>query len=274
MENNELKNILVSVLLSASEPLTVERIAQVFDEEVRPDNKTLKEALGELIESSFADLLDIKEVASGYRAQIKADYAPYIIKLWEEKPSKYSRAFLETLVLIAYRQPITRAEIEEVRGVAVNPNILKTFFEREWIRVIGHKELPGKPELLATTKKFLDYFNLKSLDELPTLDEIHNLDQAAATLEQQLELDIQSVADSSVEENSIDTTVVADVVSKEDVTEVLSEAIEVASEEEAQEELLIAADIANEEALKEELRIAITESIEESNREEFATTES
>lgn len=189
MEKEQLKKIIVGVLLSASEPLSLERLSLVFDENDKPDNKELKEALAELCAESVADVLIVKEVASGFRTQIKADYAPYIIKLWEEKPARYSRAFLETLVLIAYRQPVTRAEIEDIRGVAVNGSIIKTLFEREWIRVVGHKELPGKPELLATTKKFLDYFNLQSLDELPTLDEIHNLDKAVENLEQELELD-------------------------------------------------------------------------------------
>ncbi|MBY0378546.1 MAG: SMC-Scp complex subunit ScpB [Gammaproteobacteria bacterium] len=189
METELLKKIIVSVLLSASEPLTVERLALVFEEDNRPDNKDLKELLAALCAEPFADIIEIKEVASGFRAQIKADYAQYIIKLWEEKPARYTRAFLETLVLIAYRQPVTRAEIEDIRGVAVNGSIIKTLFEREWIRVVGHKELPGRPELLATTKKFLDYFNLKSLDELPTLDEIHNLDKAVENLEQALEIE-------------------------------------------------------------------------------------
>lgn len=189
METMPLKNIIVSVLLSASEPLSLERLGLIFDEEDRPDNTQLKEVLTELCAESFADIIDIKEIASGFRAQIKADYAKYIIKLWEEKPARYTRAFLETLVLIAYRQPVTRAEIEDIRGVAVNGSIIKTLFEREWIRVVGHKELPGRPELLATTKKFLDYFNLKSLDELPTLDEIHNLDKAVENLEQVLEME-------------------------------------------------------------------------------------
>jgi segregation and condensation protein B len=190
MQTEQLKKIIVGVLLSASEPLSLERLSLVFDEEDKPDNKQLKEALAELCAEPFGDVINIKEVASGFRAQIKADYAPYIIKLWEEKPARYSRAFLETLVLIAYRQPVTRAEIEDIRGVAVNGSIIKTLFEREWIRVVGHKELPGRPELLATTKKFLDYFNLQSLDELPTLDEIHNIDKAVENLEHELELDV------------------------------------------------------------------------------------
>ncbi len=203
MQTEQLKKIIVGVLLSATEPLSVDRLALVFDENDAPDGKQLKEALLELCAEPIADVITIKEVATGFRAQINADYAPYIIKLWEEKPARYSRAFLETLVLIAYRQPVTRAEIEDIRGVAVNGSIIKTLFEREWIRVVGHKELPGRPELLATTKKFLDYFNLKSLDELPTLDEIHNLDKAVASLEHELEEEplLQSNAELDVLEN-------------------------------------------------------------------------
>ena len=202
MDSVLLKKIIISVLLSASEPLNLERLSLVFEEETRPELSELKTVLAELCAESVADIIEIKEVASGFRAQIKADYAQYIIKLWEEKPARYTRAFLETLVLIAYRQPVTRAEIEEIRGVAVNGSIIKTLFEREWIRVVGHKELPGRPELLATTKKFLDYFNLKSLDELPTLNEIHNLDKAVENLEQVLEMESAAEIETTVEEFS------------------------------------------------------------------------
>ena len=239
MQTEQLKKIIVGVLLSASEPLSLERLGLVFDEEDKPDNKQLKEVLAELCAESFADVINIKEVASGFRAQIKADYAPYIIKLWEEKPARYSRAFLETLVLIAYRQPVTRAEIEDIRGVAVNGSIIKTLFEREWIRVVGHKELPGRPELLATTKKFLDYFNLQSLDELPTLDEIHNIDKAVENLEHELELDVAEGLE--VAEN-------AETVQTEEVVQ--SEAIE-QNAEIVQEELELNADMIQEEELVE-----------------------
>lgn len=203
MEATLLKKIIISVLLSASEPLNLERLSLVFEEENRPELPELKTILAELCSEPVADIIEIKEVASGFRAQIKSDYAQYIIKLWEEKPARYTRAFLETLVLIAYRQPVTRAEIEEIRGVAVNGSIIKTLFEREWIRVVGHKELPGRPELLATTKKFLDYFNLKSLDELPTLNEIHNLDKAVENLEQVLEIEAIAVAHSDGSELAV-----------------------------------------------------------------------
>jgi segregation and condensation protein B len=239
MQTEQLKKIIVGVLLSASEPLSLERLSLVFDEEDKPDNKQLKEVLAELSAEPFADVINIKEVASGFRAQIKADYAPYIIKLWEEKPARYSRAFLETLVLIAYRQPVTRAEIEDIRGVAVNGSIIKTLFEREWIRVVGHKELPGRPELLATTKKFLDYFNLQSLDELPTLNEIHNLDKAVENLEHELELDVAEGLEVAENSEPIETEEV-----------VQSEAIE-PQQEVVQEELEQSVDLIQEEELIE-----------------------
>jgi segregation and condensation protein B len=241
MQTEQLKKIIVGVLLSASEPLSLERLGLVFDEEDKPDNKQLKEALAELCAEPFADVINIKEVASGFRAQIKADYAPYIIKLWEEKPARYSRAFLETLVLIAYRQPVTRAEIEDIRGVAVNGSIIKTLFEREWIRVVGHKELPGRPELLATTKKFLDYFNLQSLDELPTLDEIHNIDKAVEELEHELELDVAEGLEVAENAEMVQTEEVAQIEAVEQSAEMIQEEapekiIEMVQEEELVEE--------------------------------------
>ena len=226
MQTEQLKKIIVGVLLSASEPLPLERLSVVFDEEDKPNNNQLKEALAELCTESFGDVITIKEVASGFRAQIKADYASYIIKLWEEKPTRYSRAFLETLVLIAYRQPVTRAEIEDIRGVAVNGSIIKSLFEREWIRVVGHKELPGRPELLATTKKFLDYFNLQSLDELPTLDEIHNLDKAAETLEHELELDVAEGLEVAENEEMVQNAEIAQNESVEQNAKTIQEELE------------------------------------------------
>jgi len=151
-----------------------------------PESANLKRSIKEVIEMLQSDYsgraMELKEVASGYRFQVRQGYADYVGKLWEEKPAKYSRALLETLVLIAYRQPITRGEIEAIRGVSVSSHIVKTMIERDWVRVIGHRDVPGKPSIYGTTKEFLDYFNLTSLDELPSLADVKDLDKVAPEL--------------------------------------------------------------------------------------------
>jgi segregation and condensation protein B len=178
MEQEKLKNIIEAILLSAEKPLKVNQIEIIFaGDNDAPTRDEIRKVLAELQEDYKARGFDLIEVASGYRIQVKQDYAQWVGRLWEEKPARYSRALLETIALIAYRQPITRGEIEEVRGVSVSSNIIKTLIEREWIKVLGHKDVPGKPALYGTSKEFLDYFNLKSLDELPTLAEIKDLDQ-------------------------------------------------------------------------------------------------
>ena len=178
MEPGHLKNILEAVLLSTDRPLKVPEIDALFagDNDV-PTRDEIRKALHDLGEDYFERGFELMEVASGFRLQVKQDYATWVGRLWEEKPARYSRALLETIALIAYRQPITRGEIEEVRGVSVSSNIIKTLLEREWIKVLGHKDVPGRPALYGTAKEFLDYFNLKSLDDLPTLAEIRDLDQ-------------------------------------------------------------------------------------------------
>jgi segregation and condensation protein B len=155
-----------------------------------PSRNEIRKVLQELTEEYQARGFELKEVASGFRIQVKQDYAEWVGRLWEEKPARYTRALLETLALMAYRQPITRGEIEEVRGVSVSSNIIKTLQEREWIKVLGHKDVPGKPALYGTSKEFLDYFNLKSLDELPTLAELKDLDQ----IHRELDLDLDNTA--------------------------------------------------------------------------------
>lgn len=168
-----------------------------------PETVNLKRSIVEVIQSLQADYagraMELKEVASGYRFQVRQDYADYVGKLWEERPAKYSRALLETLVLVAYRQPITRGEIESIRGVSVSTHIMKTLMEREWVRVVGHRDVPGKPAIYGTTKEFLDYFNLKSLDELPTLAEIKDLDKLVPELqlEEQAEEQVSVGADAA-----------------------------------------------------------------------------
>ena len=173
-ERPSLKNIVEGALLAAGGPLTLETLASLFaeDEEVVPTREELTAALAAL-EADYQDRgIELAQVAGGYRIQVRKACAPWVARLWDEKPPRYSRALLETLALIAYRQPITRGEIEEIRGVAVSTNIVKTLLEREWVRVVGHRDVPGRPALYATTRKFLDYFGLKSLNELPTLAEI------------------------------------------------------------------------------------------------------
>jgi len=172
MSETYIRNVIEAVLLAAGRPLSVSELAQLFEEPARPDNATLRAAVDALAASFDGRGIELKETASGIRIQVRQDFAPEVSRLWPERPQRYSRALLETLALIAYRQPITRAEIESVRGVAVNPNIMKTLLERNWIRVVGHRDVPGRPELLGTAREFLDYFGLKSLDALPPLAEL------------------------------------------------------------------------------------------------------
>jgi segregation and condensation protein B len=184
-QSHRLKHIIEAALLAADEPLSVSHIASLFDEDEAPSAAQIGEAL-EAIAADCEDRgVELREVASGFRLQVKAEFQPWISRLWTERPARYSRAMLETLALIAYRQPITRGEIESVRGVSLSPNIIRTLQEREWVRIVGHRDVPGKPALFGTTKTFLDYFNLKSLDELPTLSELRDLD----AIEPELALD-------------------------------------------------------------------------------------
>ena len=172
----QLATLLEAVLLAAGKPLTLDALGELFDEHERPAPKVLREALGVLGGSCLGRGFELCEVGSGYRLQVRARFAPWVGRLWEERPQRYSRALLETLALIAYRQPITRGEIEDVRGVAVNSNIIRTLQERDWVRVVGHREVPGRPALLATTRAFLDDFNLRSLEELPPLAALRELE--------------------------------------------------------------------------------------------------
>jgi segregation and condensation protein B len=183
MESHQLKNVVEAARLAAGKPLTVEQIRELFEEYERPGVTEVREALAELVEELKGRAFELVEVAGGWRAQVKSDYAGPVSRLWQERPTRYSRALLETLALIAYRQPITRAEIEDVRGVAVNPNIIRTLSERGWIRVVGHREVPGRPELLGTTRDFLDYFGLASLDQLPSLAELKDMDNVGVQLD-------------------------------------------------------------------------------------------
>lgn len=175
MSDSYLKNVIEAALLAAGRPVPVSELAQMFDEQSRPTPKELRALLEQLSADYEGRGVAIKETATGYRFQVRTEFALEVSRLWPDRPKKYSRALLETLALIAYRQPITRAEIENVRGVAVNPEIVKTLMERNWVRVVGHRDVPGHPELLGTTAEFLDYFSLKSIEDLPPLAELKSL---------------------------------------------------------------------------------------------------
>ena len=182
METDQLIRILEGALLAAGKPMTVPQLADLFEEGERPENEQIREALAQLTQYCEGRGFELRQVASGYRFQVVEDVAPWVGRLWDEKPQRYSRALLETLALIAYRQPITRGDIEDIRGVAVSSQIIKTLLEREWVRVVGHKDVPGRPAMYATTRKFLDYFNLSNLDDLPALADIKDLDTLTGEL--------------------------------------------------------------------------------------------
>lgn len=199
----DLAQLLEAFLLASGKPQSLERLYELFEEAERPEPAQFKAALEVLRKSCSGRAFELKEVASGYRLQVRERFAPWVGRLWEERPQRYSRALLETLALIAYRQPITRGEIEEVRGVAVNSNITKTLLEREWIRVVGYRDVPGRPAMFATTKGFLDHFNLKSLDELPPLAALRELEpepQLALDDEAEVPAGLQARADLALQE--------------------------------------------------------------------------
>lgn len=195
MTYEQLKNIVEAALYAAEEPLSVERLLALFGEDERPSREQLQEILSALEGECANRGIELIEVGSGYRFQARQELSPWLARLWEERPPRYSRALLETLSLIAYRQPITRGEIEEVRGVAVSTSIIKTLLEREWIRGIGHRDVPGKPALYGTTRQFLDHFSLASLDQLPPLSEIHIPDaEVLVALEDGAETTVEPVS--------------------------------------------------------------------------------
>ena len=187
MDQTLVTRIVEAALLAAHQPLALVQLHGLFPLDAPAPDGSVERALDTLREGSADRGVELVELASGFRFQVKADVHPWVARLWTERQTRYTRATLETLALIAYRQPITRGEIEQVRGVAVNSNIIKALEEREWIRVVGHRDVPGKPELLATTKGFLDYFGLKRLEELPPLSELKDI----GDLEPQLSFDAQ-----------------------------------------------------------------------------------
>ena len=174
--NVKTKRIVEAILFAARRPMTAKQVQQVFPELEQPELQAIQAAIEAIIEDYQYRPIELKAVASGYRFQVKQDLSRWVSRLFEEKPPKYSRALLETLAIIAYRQPVTRGDIEDIRGVSVSSSIIQTLLEREWVRVVAHKEVPGRPGLYGTTKQFLDYFNLSSLNELPAMQEIQHLD--------------------------------------------------------------------------------------------------
>ena len=205
-----MKRIIEAALLTSSEPVNIKGLSELFHEEDEINKEGIQQIITLLQEDYAGRGIELVEVSTGYRFQVCADLAPWLHRMREEKPGKYSRAVLETLSLIAYKQPITRGEIEEIRGVAVSTDIIRKLEEREWVRVIGHKDVPGKPALLATTSQFLDDLNLRSLAELPTLAELQDLDQADSKLNEQLNLNME-VEDQNQEPNVSTAEAVEDV---------------------------------------------------------------
>jgi segregation and condensation protein B len=177
MNTEYTRKVVEASMLAAGRSLSLVEIAQLFDPVDRPDNEQLRSVLREISDSLSDRGVELLETAQGYRLQVRREVAENVSRLWPERPPRYSRALLETLAIIAYRQPVTRGEIENIRGIQVNPNIIKTLSERNWIRVVGHREVPGRPELLGTTRDFLDYFGLKTLEELPPLAELKSLEE-------------------------------------------------------------------------------------------------
>ncbi len=189
MEIDQLKNILEAILLGSGRPLTIDQILAMFDENEQPERNAIRDAVSALQTDYEGRGIALVQVGGGFRIQIREDMQPWVSRLWEEKPARYSRALLETLSLVAYRQPITRGEIENVRGVTVSTSIMRTLQERDWVHVVGHRDVPGHPAMYGTTKQFLDYFSLKSLSDLPALSELRDLSAIGA----ELELDLSDI---------------------------------------------------------------------------------
>jgi segregation and condensation protein B len=178
MDNDKLQPILEALFAASDKPITINQLFELFVGDIdQPSKDDIRKAIEGLTGKYQNGGIELKQVASGFRLQVRSAYETWVARLWEQKPPRYSRALMETLALIAYRQPITRGEIEDIRGVSVSTNIIRTLEERDWVKSLGHKEVPGRPTLYGTTHEFLDYFNLKTLNELPTLAEIRDLDQ-------------------------------------------------------------------------------------------------
>jgi segregation and condensation protein B len=266
MTPEKLQSIIEAALMIAGHPLTITALQNIFPEEERPSSSDIKAVLTSLREQYQDRGFELHEVASGYRLQAKSELSPWLSKLWEERAPRYSRAFMETLAIIAYKQPVTRAEIEEIRGVTVSGNIIKTLQEREWIRTIGQLEVPGRPSIYGTTKEFLDYFNLKSLKELPTLAEFKNLEAQDAQLQVQLALENSNIGPDNSEVIPEEREAI---LQEQDASEpqvaALYDVNQVSAEENASEETTQEENVAVEatEVAESEESEAITEELEE-----------
>ena len=218
MESNQLKMIIEGALLAAGHSLDINQLEKLFDddlfgskesgedgisEESRPPRDQIQAALEDIEADCAGRGFELKRTGSGYRFQVRQELSQWVNKLWDEKPKKYSRALLETLALIAYRQPITRGDIEEIRGVSVSSEIIKSLLEREWVRVVGHRDVPGRPALYATTKQFLDYFSMSSLDQLPALNEIKDIEDINPELALEVAQQMVEKAETSENEQGI-----------------------------------------------------------------------
>jgi len=201
------KRIVEGVIMAADKPLSKRAIKEVFDELEVPDDELIQQAIEQLQVDCESRGYELAQVASGYRFQVKQDLARWVSRLWKDRAPRYSRALLETMSLVAYRQPITRGEIEDIRGVAVSTQIIRTLLEREWVKIVGHRDVPGRPAVYATTKQFLDYFNLKSLDQLPPLAEIREL----GTISRELNIELPPELVESANDDALDTSTQADV---------------------------------------------------------------
>ncbi|HHJ17890.1 MAG TPA: SMC-Scp complex subunit ScpB [Gammaproteobacteria bacterium] len=207
MSEASIKHVVEAVLLAAGKPLGIEQLLEVFGDGEKPDRDQLREAIATLQEEYAERGIELVQVASGWRVQVRQSMEPWVSRLTEEKPARYSRALLETLALVAYRQPITRGEIEDIRGVSVSTSIMKTLQEREWVRIVGHRDVPGRPAMYGTTRQFLDYFNLKGLDDLPSLMELRDIDSINAELELALPGEAQVVTAEDEEAGSEEAAV-------------------------------------------------------------------
>ena len=255
--DNKVKMIVEGLLLAAGRPLTLDSISQVFSVRERPDRKELKVVMQAIADGCDDRGFELKEVASGYRFQVKQELSEWVAKLWAEKPPRYTRALLETLSLVVYRQPITRGDIEEVRGVSVSPNIIRTLIDREWIRVVGHRDVPGRPAMFATTKQFLDYFNLKSLQDLPPLSEIKELVGTETEFDLNEELAQSRILDlpneaSNEESRALTATEEAELIAEEEAAELAKKPLDEILRMGVPEELLEREESADQDAEPEE----------------------